>query len=187
MHKKNIVFTFCLACIPGAGQMYLGYLKRGASLMSLFAAVCGVTVLFEFVPLSFALPIIFAYAFFDTFRLRNQTPEQAAENPDDFAGYVKWLIGDDARRLLETRHKLLGWGCIAIGAYLAYRMLFSGMLYNLFDYIGMYWMNGLIRQIPSLVLALALVLLGVYLLRGHKSSATPNDDYVAFTGEKRDE
>ena len=30
--KKNGILTLLFACIPGAGQMYQGYMKRGLSL-----------------------------------------------------------------------------------------------------------------------------------------------------------
>ena len=32
--KKHPIVTFIFACWPGAGQMYLGYTKRGVSLMT---------------------------------------------------------------------------------------------------------------------------------------------------------
>ena len=31
--KKNGILTLLFACIPGAGQMYQGYMKRGLSLI----------------------------------------------------------------------------------------------------------------------------------------------------------
>ena len=34
--RINGFFLFCCACVPGAGQMYLGYMKRGLCLISLF-------------------------------------------------------------------------------------------------------------------------------------------------------
>jgi TM2 domain-containing membrane protein YozV len=34
--KKNSFLTFIFSLIPGAGQMYLGFMKRGLSLMSCF-------------------------------------------------------------------------------------------------------------------------------------------------------
>ena len=34
--RINGFFLFCCACVPGAGQMYLGYMKRGLSLITFF-------------------------------------------------------------------------------------------------------------------------------------------------------
>ena len=33
--KKNGFLTFIFACIPGAGQMYYGYMQRGLSIETL--------------------------------------------------------------------------------------------------------------------------------------------------------
>ena len=40
--KKNALLTFIFACVPGAGQMYYGYMQRGLSLIALF---CGCFIL----------------------------------------------------------------------------------------------------------------------------------------------
>ena len=37
--KKNGILTLLFAFIPGAGQMYQGYMKRGLSLMLMAAAI----------------------------------------------------------------------------------------------------------------------------------------------------
>ena len=34
--KKNSFLTFCFAFIPGAGEMYLGMMKKGLAVMLLF-------------------------------------------------------------------------------------------------------------------------------------------------------
>ena len=37
--KKNGFFTFCFSLMPGAGEMYLGFMKMGVSLMGLFFGI----------------------------------------------------------------------------------------------------------------------------------------------------
>ena len=41
--KKNGILTLLFAFIPGAGQMYQGYMKRGLSLMLMAAAISTVS------------------------------------------------------------------------------------------------------------------------------------------------
>ena len=36
MARKNGFWNLCFSLIPGAGQMYQGFLKRGVSIMALF-------------------------------------------------------------------------------------------------------------------------------------------------------
>lgn len=34
--KKNAILTFIFSMLPGAGEMYMGFMKQGVSLMSMF-------------------------------------------------------------------------------------------------------------------------------------------------------
>ena len=67
---KNGLLTLLFAFIPGAGQMYQGYMKRGLSLMLMCCAICVLAVLFS--PIAFFLLLVFMYSFFDTLNLRAQ-------------------------------------------------------------------------------------------------------------------
>ena len=63
--KKNGFLTFIFACIPGAGQMYYGYMQRGLSIaMMLMLCVMAATVI---QPLLFLCLVIWMYSFFDTY------------------------------------------------------------------------------------------------------------------------
>lgn len=66
--KKNGILTLLFAFIPGAGQMYQGYMKRGLSLVLMAAAIGMASVLIP--PVVFTLLVVFMYSFFDTFNLR---------------------------------------------------------------------------------------------------------------------
>ena len=74
MQRKSGFLTFCFACLPGAGEMYLGYMKRGLSVMIAFWGLIFVASLLNMGILGILAPIIWAYSFFDTFNLRAQTP-----------------------------------------------------------------------------------------------------------------
>lgn len=59
--KKNGFLTFIFACIPGAGQMYYGYMQRGLSIaMILILCVMAATVV---EPLLFLCLVIWMYSF----------------------------------------------------------------------------------------------------------------------------
>ena len=45
--KKNGFFTFCFAFVPGAGQMYQGYMKRGLSLIGICCVAVMIGSLFQ--------------------------------------------------------------------------------------------------------------------------------------------
>lgn len=64
-HKKGKFMTFLFALIPGAGQMYMGFMKMGVSLMATFATILLVGGWLN-IPAFFILaPIVWFYSFFD--------------------------------------------------------------------------------------------------------------------------
>ena len=70
--KKNGFLTFIFACIPGAGQMYYGYMQRGLSIaMILILCVMAATVV---EPLLFLCLVIWMYSFFDAYDIITGIP-----------------------------------------------------------------------------------------------------------------
>lgn len=180
--KKNFFLSFICACVPGAGQMYQNYMKRGVSLMGAFAAVCALSWAFNASVFLWALPVLWAYSFFDAFRLRNQTPQQAAAAPDDYLFHWSSLENDAKfAPVLQKRHKLIGWGCILVAAALLYNSVLMPLVWWLNDVAPALY--DLLSKLPELIVIVLLVLLGVWLLRGPKAAAAAPDDFVAFRGD----
>ena len=104
--KKNALLTFIFACIPGAGQMYYGYMQRGLSLITLFCACFILGALAS--PLAVTCFIVWMYSFFDTYDLIRHL---AAGDPKA-DGLM--LLGDwsDLKRLIPKHNRLLGWGLV---------------------------------------------------------------------------
>ena len=77
---KNGFLTFCCAFIPGAGQMYQGYMKRGLSLILTACLIGMVGSLLN--PVLLLLVVLWMYSFFDTFNLRAQITADTAPEDD---------------------------------------------------------------------------------------------------------
>ena len=71
--QKNKVLTTIFACIPGAGQMYLGHMKLGSSTMFLFAVIYFLGKTLNMSILMSMLPVIWFFSFFDTLN-KNSNP-----------------------------------------------------------------------------------------------------------------
>lgn len=142
--KKNIFFTFCFSFIPGAGQMYQGYMKKGISLMLLFALVVGLMAMVPIPLFSIPLPVIFAYSFFDTYSIRNKigTEKEEIDNyiweNTDFDKILKKLD-------VKKKNTALGIVLIVIGAYI----LLNTVLYNLAVRFDIYIISNLIDSITE--------------------------------------
>ena len=167
--KKNGILTLLFACIPGAGQMYQGYMKRGLSLITLFFLCIMAGMLLE--PLVLTALIVWMYSFFDTFNLRAQFIAGTAPADD----YLVHFNTKDARLTLFFRdsHKLVGWALIALGAMVAYQNIIMRVLG---DVMWRWGQNSpffravylMLDELPEVVVCVALIVCGVWLVRGPK-------------------
>lgn len=171
---KNGVLTFLCAFVPGAGQMYQGYMKRGLSLLLLlFAAFFAGNLFNVFMVL---MLVVWMYSFFDTFNLRAQIAAGTAPADD-------YLVHFDAKdrqmvRFLTSSHKLVGWGLIAVGVIIFYNNIVMNTIGDLV------WRWGqssaffralylVLENLPDVVFCVALILCGVWLVRGPKHAKRP--------------
>ena len=183
--KKNGFLTFCFAFIPGAGQMYQGYMKRGLSLVGICCLAIAVASLLS--PLQNAALavccVVWMYSFFDTFNLRAQLGAGMAP-ADDYLVHLGYDISLD--RLLHRRHKLFGWVLVVLGVYTLYDGLLMDFLRDLYWNTDNSWIIRVIynvmNSVPTVVVCLAVIVLGLWLVRGprHKTDQTPYDQMEEF-------
>ena len=179
--RKNGFWTFCFAFIPGAGQMYQGYMKRGLSLVSVCAAA-----IYPLVGFAFGVGcIVWMYSFFDTFNLRSQLLTGDAP-ADDYLFH----LGQDASftRFFKARHKLFGWALVAVGLYTLYDQLVMDLLARLYWRLENQWvvqvLYNILDKVPTVLICLALIALGVWLVRGPQKKqpfAEDPDEMEAFS------
>ena len=73
--RKNSFLTFCFAMMPGAGQMYVGLMKKGVCLMSLFFGICLIGCM-DVPYMLMTIPVIWFYSFFDAINYNNLPAEK---------------------------------------------------------------------------------------------------------------
>lgn len=164
---KNGFLTFCCAFIPGAGQMYQGYMKRGLSLILTACLIGMVSSLLN--PVLLLLVVVWMYSFFDTFNLRAQILADTAPE-DDYLIHFDPRDRRLARALLDS-HKLVGWALIAFGALIAYENIIMNLLNDVLwrwgrDSVVFRAFYLVMDRLPDVVLCVALILCGVWLVRG---------------------
>lgn len=179
--KRGLLF-FISSCIPGCGQMHQGYMKRGVSLLTAFFGLLALIMFLHVSALLMLLPVIWLYAFYDSYNLRAQTEEQAAANPD---GYLFDLSDVDSERLsalCRKRHSFVGWGLILVGIYLFFDTVVERALSALGNYFPeldwIYW--TVMYDAPKLLATILIIALGIWFIRGPKKTAIPEEDIPAF-------
>lgn len=183
--KKNGVLTFIFALLPGCGQMYQGYMRRGVSLLFWFCGIIAASVLTRLEFILVVLPVIWAYSFFDAFNIRSLSPEQRAafgDNylPGSFSFGKRWENGSKSRRGI----KIAGWALLAVGVIILYNNLWDALYWELYNYFPVLasWLN----RLPAFAIGVVVIVLGVLMLRGGKNPPQ-DEEYQDFTGGDTDD
>ena len=171
--KKNGILTLLFALIPGAGEMYQGYMKRGLSLITMFCLPAALGAMTRIEVLYIGLPIVYMYSFFDTFNLRAQIGMGTAPEDD----YLVHMDLHDKRlaQFLADSHKLLGWALIAFGALVGYQNILMNTLGDLL------WRWGkespifralylVMDQLPEVLVCVVLIVCGIWLVKGPRTA-----------------
>ena len=176
--KKNGFLTFIFACIPGAGQMYYGYMQRGLSIaMMLILCMMAATVI---QPLLFLCLVIWMYSFFDTYDLIRH---MAAGEPKEDSLLVLGNY-EEIKKLLPQHNRLIGWGLIGFGVWALYDLLIGNWVYKILTNVlgyGHAW--DIINGIPNLVVGGLLVFAGFKLLNMHPAKKNSDDELPPYPHE----
>ncbi len=82
--RKSGFLTFCFSLLPGAGEMYLGFMKMGVSLMGLFLGIWMLCSLLNVYTLSFIEVVVWFYSFFHVHNLAGLEDEEFLKVEDEF-------------------------------------------------------------------------------------------------------
>ena len=184
---KNGLLTLLFAFIPGAGQMYQGYMKRGLSLVLMCCTIGAVAMLFS--PIAFFLLVVFMYSFFDTLNLRAQIALGNAPEDD----YLVHFDPKDKRlaRMLLDSHKLVGWVLIAFGVLIVYQNVVMEALNEVLwrwgrDSVVFRAFYLVMERLPDVAVCVALIVCGIWLVRGPRKKATPSPEDDAESEDAAD-
>lgn len=167
--KKSKFFTFIFSFIPGAAEMYMGFMKQGFSLMVLFLVCLVVPLAFHIVGFEFlALSAILVW-FYGFFHARNL----AALSQEDFDALEDGFIWEgflEEKSFKVSNPTLRKWAAgilMVIGAVMLWEN-FSSMIYNLIP--NRYWneLYPIIDRIPQVVIAVLIIIIGFKLMAGKK-------------------
>ena len=172
--KKNSFFTFIFSFIPGAAEMYMGFMKSGISLMTAFF-------------LSFMIPsilrmsdvfvlfgaLIWFYGFFHAGNLASCSNEELQNIPDEFI----WDTFSNGRTLDVASPVFRKWGAgilIFCGVVLLWENVSSLVRALAPDWVWS-WLAPFVSRVPQVSVALLLIYIGVKLIRGKKEELYGED------------
>ena len=173
MHPNpNNFLTVLFSFIPGAGHMYLGLMKRGASIMAAFFGTIAAAAFFSNMGLfayvfGLFIPVIWFVAFFDFWRYPRMSPEEKALVQDDFFISLPGMAGSPqganfpggaAMRKVRVIGGVL---LILAGLYQLYRILLWNFVY---EFLHSQRLIYFFERIPTLLGGVAVIIVGLLLI-----------------------
>lgn len=172
--QKSKFWTFMFSLIPGAGEMYMGFMKQGASIMLLFWGLIALSASLQLGVFMVLLPIIWFYSFFYVHNLKSMPEEDFYAMEDQFMFNLKGF-NEDKISFIRKYRTILAAILIVMGASLlwntAYQCLswiLPGYLLNVVYSIG--------NTIPRLFIAVLIIGLGIWLIRGKRKELSTDED-----------
>ena len=171
--KKSKFLTFCFSMLPGAGHMFIGFMKMGLSLMAAFFFVIFLSSWLNIGPLVFILPLIWFYSFFDCMNKRYSTDEEFLLLEDNYLFSLEELVKID-KGILKKHRLFTGILLLLLGVYL----IWNNILYSLSRYLPSEVYNAIYamtRVAPQIILGVAIIAVGAKLISGKKKEFDSND------------
>lgn len=162
--RKNSFLAFCFSMIPGAGHMYIGFMKQGISIMTALVAGIALGVILHMPILTLFIPVLWFYAFFDVHNKRSLSEEKLNDMEDKF--FLSNVTNREITELFEGKLRMfIAGGLILIGFYLLFDNLLSMMPYYLRNLLY-HW--G-IDKIPHIIIACIIIYVGIRLIQGKRN------------------
>ena len=175
--KKSKFWLGVFSLVPGAGEMYLGFMKMGVSLMLMCGLAIALMAMTEIMALSVIVVTIYIYSFFHANNL-GRMDDQAFQEMEDC-----YLFGMDGflsvRDSVKGRYKKIVGGILVL---FGLAMLWNALFSVLCDIFG--WDNEMLRKIyrfmrdefPRVLIGVAVTWGGIWMLRGKKTQSAAYEE-----------
>ena len=177
MKSENTFLTFILAMIPGAGMMYLGAMRLGTLIMFIFCSAIWLASAISFSLMALILPVIWFYAFFKTFQFK-KLDEDGRLNEEKRLISISGKNTDGLKAIFSKRHLWLGILLCLVGLWLT----IDSIILPILSQYGIDIAYPIYNRIPDMFLSLALIVLGVMLVKGRKKNE--NGEIKGYGGKK---
>lgn len=179
--KKSKFWLFIFSLCPGAGHMYMGFMRMGISLLLGFMVLLMVVSITGISAFSVLPIVLYVYSFFHANNIGGLDDESFEALEDEYL-FGLHNIGSQQVKIDQKGKKVVAVVLIVIGLYMLWNVVF-GLLRDFFG-----WNNPIIKamyymvtdDIPRVAIGIAIIWFGVVLLRGKK-------DVTVVTQDKKEE
>lgn len=172
-NKKSKFLAFIFSFLPGAGHMYLGFMKMGLSLMGEFFFLIFLANFFRIDSLIYIAPLIWCYSFFDCINKCYLSDEEFAYLEDRYLINVNDILKFD-KNILKKRQLIIGVVILIFGCYVLWNTFLNNLAYiipqEIFDII-----SNISRTVPQILISIVIIVIGIKLIMGKKRESDNND------------
>lgn len=174
--KKSGFWTFLFSLLPGAAEMYMGFMKMGVSLMGLFFALFIIGGFFGQSIFVLADIVVWFYSFFHAHNLRAMDDEEFYALEDDYLFHLDGSGKEFWTKMVASRYrKLAAAALILIGVSILWNNLLD-LLYWIIPEFLQDIVSTISYRIPQTVLGVAIIVAGVWMIRGKKQELLDWDE-----------
>ncbi len=171
--KKNRFLLFCCSFIPGAGELYLGFMNMGLSLLMSFGILTVIVGFMGIGILAFMPAVLWVYSFFHANNLGSLTDEQFYSMEDTYLFGFSNTDMESIRKSLSGRYrKVLAIILIILGVSMLWNVAIDCICLTVgydfyYNYILPY--TGVVeRTMPQLIISIVIIWFGIKLISGKK-------------------
>lgn len=171
--KKSKFLTFIFSLLPGAGEMYMGFMKMGVSLMAEFFGIIFLATVTEVSQLLLIDIILWFYAFFHVHSIAGASDEEFSRLEDK---YLIPFYDSNPGRQSKMMRRFCSIVLIVLGAFMLWNMgirMLDSILY----------LPG-VEYVPKVLVAVGLIVLGIVMIQGKKESLDQEEADSQKTSEQ---
>ena len=166
--KRNKFLTFLFSLIPGGAEMYMGFMKMGASLLSIFLLGFLFIIYMQLEDVFIVVELLIWIVGFFHARNMDKLTQEELEAVEDKAIWED-LLGVEGIKISNSKlSKLAGGILIAAGVFALWDRLDWYVAQFAETFIGG-WAEQLVYSLPRIAVAIALIVIGVVLIKGKKA------------------
>ncbi len=168
--KRSKFITFVFSLVPGAGHMYMGFMKTGISLMTAFTLIIFLASWLNISPLLFIMPVLWFFSFFDCMNRRYSSDEDFTGFEDNYLFSIdRFLVSGNL--IFKKRRLMAGILLLILGVYLIWNnLMHSGLM----DSEILNTMRALSDIVPQIILGVVIIVIGIKLVLGRKKERDYN-------------
>ena len=175
--KKNRFLTFCFSLLPGAGEMYMGFMRMGVNLMIAFFLMIFIPSVLMLEGLILFAVVIWFYGFFHANHLASLSDEEFAQTDDAYLFEMDALVG--GKDFVQKYHKWIAGGLIFAGICLLWNTV-TDLMYVRFP--AVYEMMRMVgNYVPRLLIAIVIIVIGIHMIKGKKKQLAGGELIVGYS------